>query len=290
MRRLLLAAFFVLTLPLHADEAELRRDLDHSYAQWRSAIATHNLSDWQRTTATFRQMMTRNVIVSQKQPYPQALFEFPLRAPETATLRFLRAASKGPTANLIYFGKVDLGIPDAEVPDNLLLLKFIAEGGQWKFDTLQLINLADAPEVRSSLKSGGSVSMLEQPEFQPTGVAPEIPKPCPSPDYISALQVTALGYEVTAKVNGFELPSVADRSEQHLIIGGLKAGQNALSLEIKQTPVAEGSARHLEVSAVVLTHQPAKPAIRVFNWAPEGAVPANSEQTILVNHATLQGN
>lgn len=287
--RFFLATCLALTLSLHADEADLRRELEQSFSQWRSAIATHNLTNWQRTTATFRQVMTRNVIVSQKHPYPQALFDFPLRAPETGTLRFLRAAAKGPTANLIYFGKVDLGIPDAEVPENLLILKFINEGGHWKFDTLRLLNLAGSPDVRASLKGGSSTAILDEPDFQPDGVAPEIPKLCPTPDYVSALQVTALGYAVTARVNGFALPTVADRAEQHLIVGGLKDGENSLSLEIKPTTVAEGSARHLEVNAVVLTGQPAKPAIRVFNWTPNGAIPAASDQKIFVNKITLRG-
>ncbi len=290
MIRLLSAAFLALTLScLHADESDLRRELEHSFSQWRSAIGTHNLGDWQRATATYRQVMTRNAIVSQKQPYPQALFDFPLRAPEIGTLRFLRATAKGPTATLIYFGKVDLGIPDTEVPENLLLLKFINEGGHWKFDTLRLINLAEAPDVRSALKGGGSATMLEDAEFQPSGVAPEVPKLCPNPDNVGGLQVIALGYAVTARVNGFELPTVADRAEQHLIVGGLRDGENSLSLEIKPTQVAEGSERHLEVSAVVLTHKPEKPEIQVFNWTPQGAAPATSEQKIYVNKITLKG-
>jgi hypothetical protein len=287
--RFFLATFLALTLTLHADEAELRHELEHNFSQWRAAIAAHNLADWQRTTATFRQVMTRNIIVSQKHPYPQALFDFPLRAPEVATLQYLKAVAKGPTANLIYFGKVDLGIPDAEVPENLLVLQFINESGQWKFDTLRLVNLADAPEVRTALKNGVTGGILDEPDFQPDGVAPEIPKLCHAPDYIAALQVTALGYAVTSRVNGFALPTVADRAEQHLIVGGLRDGENSLSMDIKPTPVAEGSARHLDVNAVILTNDPAKPAIRVFNWHPESNIPAVSDQTIFVNKITLRG-
>jgi len=291
--RLFLPVFLVLALVAHlsADESNLRRDLEHTYSQWRAAIAARSLSGWKDSTALFRQVMTRNMIVSQKQQFPEALFEFPLRAPELGPLRFLKAAAKGPTATLVYFGKVDLGIPDTEVPENLLMLKFINEGGKWKFDTLRLLNLASAPEVRSALKNGGSSAMLEEPEFQPDGVAPEVPKLCGAPDHLGGLQIIAFGYTVKAKVNGFELPAVENNAEQHLIIGGLKDGENSLTMEIKQNPIAEGSDRHVEVNAVIPTRDPSKPFIRVFNWTPEGAnAPANVDEKIIVNKITMRGD
>ena len=164
------------------------------------------------------------MIVSQKQPFPQALFDFPLRAPEPGTLRFMKSEANGPTAHAVYFGKVDVGIPDAgEIPENLLLLKFINESGRWKFDTLRLVNLAGAPDVRASLKNGGSSGMLNSPEFVPSGIVPPPRSSCQAPDHVAALQVASLGYATVPRVNGFALPVVADAAEQHIIIGGLKA-------------------------------------------------------------------
>jgi hypothetical protein len=277
---------------LRGEDDALRHELERAFAGWRSAIATRNLAAWKDNTATFRQAETRNMIVSQKQPFPQALFDFPLRAPETGTLRFMKAEARGPTAHAFYFGKVDVGIPEAgEIPDNLLLLKFVNESGRWKFDNLRLVNLATAPDVRASLKNGGSAELLNSPEFEPAGLVPPTPKLCGAPDYVAALQVASLGYATVPRVNGFALPRVADAAEQHIIIGGLRNGENTLTLEIKPTPVAEGSARHLEVSAVVLTGNEAKPVIRVFNWRPPGeTAPEFSEQKIIVNKITLRGN
>ncbi|MEI6535564.1 MAG: hypothetical protein WCN98_09515 [Verrucomicrobiaceae bacterium] len=286
------AACLAFALTVRADEPALRRELDRVFSDWRSAIATHNLAAWQQSTASSRQNLTRNLIVSQKQSFPQALFDFPLRAPETSTLRFIKAEEKGATANLIYFGKVDFGIPDAgEIPELILVLKFINESSHWKFDTLKLINLDSAPEVLASLKNGGNNAMLNTPELSPSGVVPPTPKACPVPDHIAALQITSLGYATGAKVNGFSLPVVSDGAEQHLIIGGLKDGENALTLDIKPTQVAEGSARHLEVNAIVITGNEKKPSIRVFNWKPEGqTVPEVSDQKIIVNKITMRGD
>lgn len=275
---------------LRAGDDALRQELERAFSGWRTSFATRNLAAWKDHTATFRQVETRNLIVSHKQAFPQALFDFPLRAPETGTLRFLKAEAKGPTANVIYFGKVDLGIPDAgEIPENLLMLKFINEAGRWKFDTLRLINLASAPEVRAGLKNGGPASVLNSPELEPSGVVPPTAKLCPPPEYVAALQIASLGYTTTARVNGFELPSVTNAVEQHVIIGGLKSGENTLSLEIKKEPVAEGSARHLQVNAVIKPETEGKKPIRVFSWnAPDENVPATSEQKIIVNKITMR--
>jgi hypothetical protein len=284
-----LAAALIAAAPGRADDA-LRRELDRTFSEWRGAMATHSLEGWRQSTAASRQMATRNLIVSQKQPFPEALFNFPLRAPETTTMRFVKAEARGPTAHLVYFGKVEMGIPEAgEVPDNLLVLKFISEAGRWKFDTLRLVNLANSPDVRATLKNGGSTAFLDEPEIKPTGTAPDVPKPCPPPDHIAALQVMSLGYSTNASVNGFALPVVADAAEQHIIIGGLKDGENALKLEVKPTPVAEGSARHLQVNAIIYTTDPKRRTIKVFTWKPPGeTAPEFTEQKIFVNKITMR--
>ena len=290
---LLPIAFVLACAPIAKGEDEaLRHALERAFSGWRTAIATRNLAAWKDNTAAFRQVEVRNMIVSQKQPFPQALFDFPLHAPEPGTLRFLKAEAKGPTAVALYFGKVEVGIPDAgEIPENLLLLRFASESGRWKFDTMRLINLAGTPEVRTSLKSGGSLADLNSPEFEPSGEIPLVPKLCGAPDHVAALQVASLGYATLPKVNGFALTPVADAAEQQIIIGGLKAGENTLELEIKPTPVAEGSARHLEVNAVVITGNESKPMIRVFTWRPPtGSAPPFTEQKIIVNKITLRGD
>lgn len=290
--KFIIATCLALVVNALADEATLRHNLEKIFSEWRTAISTHNLAGWQQSTASSRQMLTRNLIVSQKQPFPQALFEFPLHAPEVTTLRFIKAEAKGATANMIYFGKADLGIPDpGEIPELLVILKFINESNTWKFDTVKLVNLDSAPEILATLKNGNPNAALNMPEFSPSGIVPPTAKACPVPDYKAGLQITSLGYVTSATVNGFALPVVRDGAEQHVIIGGLKEGENTLTLEVKTTPVAEGSARHFEVNAIVITGDGKKPSIRVFNWSPEGATaPEFSEKKIYVNKITLRGD
>lgn len=271
-------------------DATARRQMEQSYSRWREAMVTRSLASWQQATATSRQLMTRNLIVSQKQAFPAALFDLPVRPPETATLRFLKMDINGATGQLAYFGKVDIGLLDSsEVPENLLILKFILESTGWKFDTTRLVNLASAPDVRATLKNGGSSAFLNEPEFAPTGIVPPVPKACPVPDRIGVLQIASFGYQTTAVVNGFDAATVENNAEEHIIIGGLRDGENPLQLAVKQLPIPEGEKRVLQINALVLTGNESRPTIKVYSWKPEShPVPEAVSQIIHVNRLTLR--
>ena len=283
MRCLLtLALVFCAAFCLKADDATLRRELDRAYSSWRDAIVTRSLSGWQQSTAAYRQVTTRNLIVSQLQPFPSALFALPMRPPETSLLRFLKAEAKGGTATLAYFGKVDIGVADpSQIPENILILKFLKDPSGWKFDTTRLVNLESAPDVRSSLRNGGSSGFLNGPEFAPSGVVPPVPQNCPIPDRIGVLQIASIGYETKATINGFDIATIENNAEEHIIVGGLKNGENPLKLNIKELPVPEGVNRVLDVSAIVLTGSEKRPSIKVFSWKPETKKPAETENLMI---------
>ena len=282
-----LAAILSSSMTLRAADAAVRPELERTYSAWRAALAARDVSGWQKATASHRQVATRNLIVSQKQPFPDALFNLPMRPAEIATLRFLQIKVLGNTAN---FGKVDLGLVDpSEVPDNILILKFVREAAGWKFDTSRLLNLAGSPEMRASLQNGGTPAVLDDPAFAPDGVVPPTAKPCPAPDRIGVLQVASFGYITRATVNGFDAGTVQDNAEEHIIIGGLRNGENPLVLEVQEQAIPEGEDRHLEVSALVLTGNEKKPTIQVFSWKPEGKNLAEPVKlTIFVNRLTLK--
>ena len=294
MIRPLLFCFLALSLlvrPARGIDQELRRSLEHVYSEWRSAIASHDYATWQHATASFRQVMTRNMIVSQMQPFPGALFDIPLHPPDTGLLHLVKTETNGPTAYLIYFGKVDLGISDpSEVPENLMVLSYIKEGAAWKFDTTRLVNLANAPDVRTQLKNTGTSPFLNEPDLSPSGVLPAIPALCRAPDHIALLQIVSVGYETTAKVNQFDLPTVTDNGEQHLIIGGLNDGDNPLKLSIKTLELPKDVKHQLSVKALILTGYESRPSIKVFEWEPSGySVPAEVDLQIPVNRLTMKG-
>jgi hypothetical protein len=291
MRSAIVSAIAFLTaLALPAADTQVRPELERTYSAWRSALAARNLPAWQRVTASHRQMAIRNLIVSQKQAFPDALFTLPMRPPETVTLRFLQTRVVGDTAHAAYFGKVDLGLMEpSEIPDNILILKFVKEPGGWKFDTSRLLNLAGSPEIRASLQNGGTPAMLDDPSIAPDGVVPPTARPCPVPDRIGVLQIVSFGYATKATVNGFDTCMVQDNAEEHIIIGGLRNGENPLLLEVRELEIPEGEERHLEINALVLTGDEKKPTIQVFGWKPEGKSLAEPVKlSILVSRITMR--
>ncbi len=290
----LLGSFAVLLLafaPARADDDALRTTLDKIYTEWRSALLAKNLLAWRTCTTTYRQVLTRNLIVSQKQRYPDVIFNLPVVPPDILRLKLLEVEAVGETAHLIYFGKIDLGLGDdaSAIPENLLVLKFFKEKEQWKFDSTKFINLADNPEMREACQRGNP-EFLKHPPFNPPGTAPAIPKLCKEPEKVAALRIQAFGYEVLAEVNGYQGTPVVDTAEQQLIIGGLTRGDNALKLDVKPLPVPEGEERYLEVEAVLLSGEEKPVATRVFDWTPkESTVPPVVNLNIMVNNLTMKG-
>ena len=286
-----LTAGLLLPSTARADEEALRVKLDKIYLDWRGALLAKSLDAWTRSTTLYRQMVTRNLIISQGQCFPDAIFDLPMTPPEILKLKLLEVEAVGPTAHLIYFGKVDLGLgisPD-KIPNNLLVLKFFNENGAWKFDSTKFINLNSSPDIREACQRGNP-EFIKHPPFNPPGVLPAIPKPCAKPEKVAALRVEAMGYEVTAHINGYDYPTVIDNAEQQVIIGGLARGDNDLRLDIKALPVPPGEERVLNVQAVMGTRDPKHPMIKVFDWTPPYHPASPSVKlNVSLNNSSLKG-
>ncbi len=279
-------------LPVRADDQELKNSLERLYTEWRSSLLARSLPAWQSCTTTYRQVLTHNLIVSQKLRYPDAVFDLPVVPPDVRKFKLIEVEGVGPTAHLIYFGKIDLGIGTGdvkEIPDNLLVLKFFKEAAGWRFDSTKFINLAANPEMREACLRGNP-EFVKHPPFNPPGVLPPVPKACREPERVAALRVQAIGYSVLATVNGFDGTPIVDTAEQQIIIGGLNLGDNSLKMKVKELPVPEGEERYLEIEAVLLPPKETDPPVRVFDWQPQQTpVPPDLALTISLNNFTLKG-
>ena len=216
----------------------LKRVLPRVYAKWRRAILDRDYAAFKEHTATFRHNATHNLIVSQMQPWPDALFEIPMEPPDVSGLRLLSAKFKSGTANLIYYGKVDFKIKDQgtrEIPNNLLVLQFVEEDGKWRYDTTRYIHAGSDPQLHSLYLSKGDFSFVRLPRFDPPGKVPPAPKLCPKPDCVGQLRVVSLGYRCRIRVNDSYVTEVADNVGNKLIIGGLKKEGNKVEIEINPT-------------------------------------------------------
>lgn len=256
-----------LTAPFsQAQEPDLQPTLENAYKRWSAAVKAQDANAWAASITMYRQVVTRNQIVSQGLPFPKAVFETLLSPASTSGLRLLEAQAVGDTAHLLYFGKVNIGGEPDQIPDNLLMIKFLRESSGWKFDSNKLIHLRTQPELREKLQKGEPPDFLDQPEFTPPGKAPAVPPVCAVPEHITGCTLQSLGFETELTINGYDY-FAEDRALKFFVIGGVKNGSNDLSLTIK--PAADVPADAERLIQVDLFAQPDKAGqkgVRLFHY------------------------
>jgi hypothetical protein len=173
-----------------------RAQLERRYREWREALLTKDYPRWVAATSPYRTAVTRNLIVSQKLEWPAALFEIPVIPPEVTGLKVVAARERGDTAQVAYFGQVDFGVLEGELPNNILILHFHRDGGSWKYDRSQFINLAADPEVAAEVAAGG-VAFLGREPYALTGAVPSPPAPGGPPDYNGPIRLDYRGVRTT---------------------------------------------------------------------------------------------
>ncbi len=258
--------------PAAQPDNSIRVSLESAYETWRKAMDTGDLGLWEQTTAYSRQIETRNRIVSQKLPFPQALFDDPISAPTLGGLIALGVLSTGDTATSTYFGKANFGDePGVVVPDNLLVLHFLREEGRWRFDNLRLVKLAGDGELLLQIRNS-DFSFLRGEEFQPAPYLPPIPQPVETPAFIAEAWIDATGYEVTITVNGQPTGTFKNIKTTELVMGGVRRGGNSIRIQSKLLPDAGAAAPKVEV-AIYAAENPDGQAQRVYHFRPGDAVP-----------------
>jgi hypothetical protein len=267
----------------------LRAELERVYFDWRGAIINRDTRAWQRSTSRYRQVHTHNMIVSQNMPYPEAVFQVPLSPPDISRLRLLEVEASAETAHLVYFGRIDLGLEAEEIPDNILVLRFIRDPEGWRFDTSRMVNLQGVPDVRASLKQGNRPDFLDEPEFTPPAKAPPVPKVCKKPEHMAAFQVESIGYETVIRINGFDYPPVRDVAVNQLVIGGLDRGENIMELSYRPVEAPPGEERSLEINVMVVKGESGAPPIPVHRYrAAEPAGPVTKKVSVWVDNSVLK--
>lgn len=253
LSRTLITVIF-LAISSKATEAQdklLEREMLSAFQKWSNAMNEGDLKKWQESTATFRKVGIRNMIVSQKNKWPESLFDTQVSPPKIDAMKKVKLMVNGPTAQLVYYGQPNFGVNEAvEVPDGLLFLMFVKENEKWKFGTSRFMNLNNTEEITAAAKSG-DFSFLESPQFMPPSKAPTIPKICPIPELVGYIEIISIGYETTVKVEERSTHMVIDNVHKGLILGGLKKGVNQLFVdarELKKRPDNVKNGSHLEIN------------------------------------------
>lgn len=249
-----------------AQGPSLRAELERAYASWLQAMRSRDAAAFAAATSRYRQMSLRNETVSLRQQWPAAVFKGSLQAPDISRLAFIDATAIGDTARAVYFGRVDFALNAGITPENPIVIRFLREGGAWKFDWIQYVNLQTDDATRREIKSGGR-RFLENEDFRLTGTYPAVPKPCREPYQIAALQILATSCRVTVDVNrGAHNETVNNNAGGRIITGGLQKGYN----QIRITPVAIPGAKippRLEIT-VLTRRESHTPAVKLWSWKP----------------------
>jgi len=264
-------------------DPSLRVTLENAYHAWRAAMAAEDLERWEKTTAFSRQIRTKNRIVSQRLPFPEALFRDPVQAPTLHDLTGLGVLTTGRTATSTYFGKANFGPagPDTQRSANLLVLHFLNEDGTWKFDRLRVVKPGNDGEILLQIRNG-DFSFLEGEEFQPADQLPPVPQPVSPPEFVAEAWIDSSGYEVTLEVNDRSLGTFTNARTSELVIGGLRRGQNSISLTTKR--LTDSGSRNPKVEiAIYATEDPAGRADRAYHFRPGSDPPREVNETFVVD-------
>jgi hypothetical protein len=202
-----------------------------TYDAWRGAMVRKDASSWQRTTAAHRQAEIRNRLVSEKRPFPAAVFDLPAPPPSLDGLKMIHLSQRGATAKAAFFGKINFGV-GGDPTENVLVLSFVNDG-QWKYDRADFVNLAALPEVRKELAAGNLKYVAETPDFQAGGTVPPTPPAVPAAKYIAKVYVFCPGREVQVQVNQLSRHRFANAKEAEVVLGGAKDGANTVTFTAK---------------------------------------------------------
>lgn len=212
-------------------QGALENELGRVYTLWRNSMVSKDARLWGEMTAKSRQLEIRNRLYSERRAFPSGVFEVPGSPPSLAGLKVLRARQNGATATVVFFGKVDFGV-GGNPEDNLLLVSFVNEGGKWKYDMADYLNLGALPEVRKQL-GAGDMTYVDQEDFKPSGKAPAMPIAVGVAKYIAKVYVYCPGREVKVKVNRVSDHRFQNTKEAEVVIGGAKDGRNEVQFATK---------------------------------------------------------
>lgn len=260
-------------LPPVRSEPKMRAELETVYLKWRNAMLRKDLKSWENETALYRRMETRNRIVSEKHPFPQALFDSDLKPPRLDNLMALNVFTRRSTASIIYFGKADFGISDpSQVTNTFLVLRYLKEQGAWRFDNSRIVRIGKDTEILHQI-ARQDFSFLKADEFQPLSFIPPIPQPVSTPELMAEAWVTSIGFETEIWVNGNRVGKIQNNMGRELVMGGIRKQTNELTLKIKKIPSGKVQPR-FEIG-IYAAKGPGVKASRVFHYGPKQTMPTD---------------
>lgn len=267
-------------------DPELAKQLGQTYETWRTAMARSDARAWQAVTASHRQAEVRNRLLSEKRAFPASVFQIPVPPPSIAETKCIDTSRNGATAKATYYGTLSFG-GEVAPSKNLLVLSFTAEGGRWKYDRADFVNLAAMPEIRREIESGDLGYLRDTPDFRATGQVPKTPPAVPAAKYIAKVYTFCPGREVVVQVNGVSRHTFANAQEAEVIVGGARDGRNDIVFTSKKLPGGAGN-EAFTVRVYLMSEKPGTKPIKAYEYLVEegGSVEAFGRGSFTVDAET----
>ncbi len=255
----------------------LGKSLQEVYVYWRNAMVKRDYNAWKQITVSHRKLAIQNRVLSTKGVWPADIFKLPTAPPPLTGLKLLRARSKGVTAKLVYFGKVDFGV-GGKPTDNLLVLSFVHEGRGWKYDAAEFVNLSNLLDIRKQIQAG-NLSYVDGVAFLPDGKRPPQPIVVQRAKYIAKVYAFCPGRDVQVSVNRISKHRFQDIQHSEVVIGGARDGRNEIFYSIKDVPGYSGK-DPLTIRVYLFSQINGVKPVKVFQYQVEkGQVPKGSGST-----------
>jgi len=260
---LLFALGFIVSLTSGASAQVTARELSNIYESWRAAMVRKDARAWQSLTSQHRQIEVKNRILSAKAPFPRALFDTPTAPPSMRGLKMVRAQEKRGIAKITWFGKVNFGV-GGDPTNNLYVASFLNEGGKWKYDGAEFVNLMALPDVRKQLEAGNN-SFVAGADFQPSSKRPPVPKAVGKVKYIAKVYAFCPGRAVDVSINGMSHHRFQNDQQAQVVIGGAKDGKNSITLKTRTLEGGRGN-EAFTVRVYLVNENDLKTPVKIYEY------------------------
>ena len=247
---------------------DLRPELEKAFDAYVSALEARNTEQLKRSLPAFRYMRMRNEAISQGKEFPESVFEgtswYSDLRNDRKNLRHIKTVLRGNVAYMMFLGTRRFERKQLPFLTSVL---FVKEGGQWKFCETELVNL-DPKDLRVAHAKLAEQAPLEfdAADVLLAGNLPSVPREYPTPDYLATIAINAHNCLVTVKYNNetrslnlARFPEATSLGLGGPVIGGLKRGQNAISINVEAWSAEMAKARK--------STQPPHAKVEIVVWA-----------------------
>ena len=260
-----------------AAEDTLRNTLEKKWEAYLEASKSGKESALAETMSSFRLGMMKNNLASAKRSLtPDIIKSISKHMPDISTADFVTLIENGPTVGLVY-------IKDSKEKDatnkqrvTFIFIKFVKEDSGWKVDAGMNIG---SPKFQDN----GKKSEFDPSELPPTyaidGEVRSVPKPITAPDVAALLDVFSYGYQTEVIVNGVKQGTPVEASRSGLLKGGLRKGENSVTIVVRQTEKDTSSHPRVNIRRVLADRKTEE----VFKFEPKENIEGKHTHTFTID-------